>query len=160
MNLVEVVGIRLDDAGNAPMLILQEVDAPARKLEIWIGAVEAGAIAFAEQGITPARPLTHDLSLNLLTAAGVSVVSVSVTDIQDSIFLAEIELSNGQRVSARPSDAVAIALRASVSIFVAEHVLAVAGTVEAVQPISQEEDLEAFRSFLEDLNPEDFEKDA
>ena len=164
MHVVDVVGIRLDDAGNAPMLLLKERTGQQRTLEIWIGAVEAGAIAFAEQGITPSRPLTHDLTLNLLAASQVSVTEVRITSLVENIFIAEIVLSNGEVVSARPSDAVAIAIRASVEILVSPDVLDEAGRViveENVEQVSSEEaDLEAFRSFLDNLNPEDFEKDA
>lgn len=164
MNIVDVVGIRLDDAGNAPMLLLKERGGLERSVEIWIGAVEAGAIAFAEQGITPSRPLTHDLTLGLLAAADVVVTEVRITSLVENIFIAEIVLSNGGVISARPSDAVALAIRAKVEIYVATAVLDEAGIVpstdEELPAISQEADLEAFRSFLDNLSPEDFEKDA
>jgi bifunctional DNase/RNase len=160
MHTVEVLGIRLDDAGNAPILLLQEMGGSERVLEIWIGAVEAGAIAFAEQGITPPRPMTHDLLLACLNAANVSITHARLTGIQDGVYIAELVLTNGEVVSARPSDAVAVALRASVPILASDSLLDEVGiTVDGDKPpTSTEDEIEAFRSFLDELNPEDFGK--
>jgi bifunctional DNase/RNase len=154
MHTVEVLGIRLEE--NSPVLLLQEIGGTERVMEIWIGAVEAGAIAFAEQGVTPPRPLTHDLLLNALNAAGTSVTHVRLTGIQSGVYMAEIVLTNGEAVSARPSDAVALALRAAVPILASEVLLDEVGkTVD--EESSEEDEIVAFREFLDDLNPEDFE---
>ena len=158
MHTVEVLGIRLDEAGNSPILLLQELGGNERVMEIWIGAVEAGAIAFAEQGVTPPRPLTHDLLLDCLNAAGVSITHVRITGMKEGVFLAEIVLTNGEVVSARPSDAVAVALRAAVPILASEELLDLVGVVvpEEATETSSEDEIEAFREFLDDLKPEDF----
>ena len=79
---VSVVGIRLEETMNAPVLMLQEVSGAQRVLELWIGAVEAGAIAFAQQGVTPPRPMTHQLMLDVLRACGQSLGSVVITELQ------------------------------------------------------------------------------
>lgn len=160
MHTVEVLGIRLDDAGNSPILLLQEMGGSERVLEIWIGAVEAGAIAFAEQGITPPRPMTHDLLLACLNAASVSITHARLTGIRDGVYMAELVLTNGEVVTARPSDAVAIALRASVPILASDELLEEVGiSVDEDEPaVSNEDEIEAFRSFLDELNPEDFGK--
>ncbi|MEY4348404.1 MAG: hypothetical protein RIS43_823 [Actinomycetota bacterium] len=155
MQTVEVLGIRLE--ANSPILLLQEIGGAERVLELWIGAVEAGAIAFAEQGVTPPRPFTHDLLLNALNAAGTSLTHVRLTGIQSGIFMAELVLTNGEVVSARPSDAVALALRAAVPILAADTLLDEVGKTVTEDEPSEEDEIVAFREFLDDLKPEDFQ---
>ena len=139
------------------MLLLKEVSGEQRSIEIWIGAVEAGAIAFAEQGIKSERPLTHELLVETLSSLNVSIVKVAITELIHSIFIAELVLSSGAKVSARPSDAVAIALRANCPIDVSESVLTEAAVkAGAAAQLTPDDDIEAFKSFLDNLNPEDF----
>lgn len=155
---VSVVGIRLEETMNAPILMLQEVGGDGRVLELWIGAVEAGAIAFAQQGVTPPRPMTHQLMLDVLLACGQSLASVVITDLRSGTFFSELRLASGGVVSARPSDAVALAVHAKAPIYVVEEVLnqaAVPGESSS-GPVAEEEQIEEFREFLENLNPEDF----
>ena len=152
---VEVLGIRLEEGMNSPILMLQEQSGQMRVLELWIGAVEAGAIAFSLQDLKSPRPLTHELILDTLAAAGVEISSVEVTELRSGTYYAEISLSNGARVSARPSDAVAIAVHAGVNVYVAEAVMDEAGKVVESE-IAEEDQIEEFREFLENLNPEDF----
>jgi bifunctional DNase/RNase len=157
---VEVLGIRIDDGASAPVLILKELATEGRVIEIWIGAVEAGAIAMAQQEVVPPRPLTHDLIVDILNKLNVSLVSVRITELSDGIYLGELVLSDGSRIECRPSDGVALAIRLDAPILVAEEVFDKAGFVD--KPVEDENgeiaesEIEAFKDFLEGLNPEDF----
>ena len=103
MRKMEVVGVRVEMPTNQPIVLLKEVQGE-RYLPIWIGPVEATAIAFAQQGMVPARPLTHDLFRDVLEALGVQLNTVNITALRDGIFFADLVFSNGKEVSARPSD--------------------------------------------------------
>ncbi|MCD6640912.1 MAG: bifunctional nuclease family protein, partial [Nocardioides sp.] len=122
---------------------------------IWIGAVEATAIAFAQQGVTPPRPLTHDLLRDILDATGQRLDEVRITDMKDGIFYATLVFEGGAEVSARPSDSIALALRTGSPILCAEAVLDEAGLAV---PAEQEDEVERFREFLDHVTPEDFEQ--
>jgi bifunctional DNase/RNase len=137
---------------NQPIVLLREVDGE-RYLPIWIGAVEATAIAFAQQGVVPARPLTHDLMRDVLEALGRQLVEVRITALTDGVFFAVLVFDGGVEVSARPSDAIAVALRTGTPIFGAEGVLAEAGIAV---PDEQEDEVEKFRAFLDEISPDDF----
>jgi bifunctional DNase/RNase len=152
VNELDVVGVRVEMPSNQPIVLLKEADGE-RYLPIWIGAVEATAIAFAQQGVVPPRPLTHDLIKDLLKAAGQELAQVRITSLQDGVFYAELVFTSGLEVSARPSDAIAIALRTGSPIFGAEAVLEEAGISI---PDEQEDEVEKFREFLEQISPEDF----
>ena len=134
------------------MLLLREVDG-TRGLPIWIGAAEASAIANVLEGATPPRPLTHDLMADLLEALGHTLTAVKITEVEEGTFYAVIEV-DGEQGSARPSDAVALALRVGAPIYAAEDVLAEVG-VEI--PAPREEEVEKFREFLDQVSPEDFD---
>jgi uncharacterized protein len=149
---LDVVGVRVEMPSNQPIVLLREVDGE-RYLPIWIGAVEATAIAFAQQGVVPARPLTHDLLRDVLEALGRQLEQVRITELKDGVFYAELIFSDGVEVSARPSDAIALALRTSSPIFGAEPVLEEAGITI---PDEQEDEVEKFREFLDQITPEDF----
>ncbi len=149
---MEVVGVRVEMPSNQPIVLLKEASGE-RYLPIWIGAVEATAIAFAQQGVVPARPLTHDLMKDVVGALGVELTTVNVTALRDGIFYADLVFSNGVEVSARPSDSIALALRAGADIFASEEVLNEAGVPI---PDEQEDEVEKFREFLDTINPEDF----
>jgi hypothetical protein len=149
---LDVVGVRVEMPSNQPIVLLREVDGE-RYLPIWIGAVEATAIAFAQQGVVPARPLTHDLLRDVLDALGRQLEQVRITELKDGVFYAELIFNDGVEVSARPSDAIALALRTSSPIFGAEPVLEEAGITI---PDEQEDEVEKFREFLEQVSPEDF----
>ena len=152
MQELSVVGVRVELPTNQPIVLLKEVDGE-RYLPIWIGAVEATAIAFAQQGIVTARPMTHDLMKDLLDALGVGVTAVHITELQEGVFYANLVLSNGVEVSARPSDSIALAMRMGVTIFAADSVLDEAGIPIADE---QETEVERFREFLDQVSPEDF----
>ena len=152
MREVDVIGVRVEMPSNQPIVLLKESEGE-RYLPIWIGAVEATAIAFAQQGVVPPRPLTHDLIRDLLEAAGQQLAQVRITSLQDGVFYAELVFASGLEVSARPSDAIAIALRTGSPIFGAEEVLDEAGIAI---PDEQEDEVEKLREWLDQVSPEDF----
>ena len=149
---IDVIGVRVEMHSNQPIVLLKVIGG-VRYLPIWVGAVEATAIAFAQQGVEPPRPLTHDLIKDLLTAIGTDIDSIHLTDIKDGIFYAAINLAGGVKVSARPSDAIAIALRTGAPILASEELLNEAG-IEI--PDQAEDEVEKFKEFLDQINPEDF----
>ena len=149
---MRVVGVRVELPQNQPVVLLREEDG-TRYLPIWIGAVEASAIAFQQQGIESARPLTHDLLRDVVQALGARLEAVHITELRDDIFYAELRLSGGVTVSARPSDAIAMALRCDAEILGADAVLDAVG-VEI--PDDPEDEVERFREFLDQISPEDF----
>ena len=195
---------------NQPIVLLREVSGE-RYLPIWIGAVEATAIAFAQQGVVPPRPLTHDLMKDVLEATGNELTEVRITDVKDGVFFATLVFGSGTEVSARPSDSIALALRTGARIVCSDELLEATGNVltevqitevkdgvffatlifgsgaqvsarpsdsialalrtgtrivcsEAVLdeaglavPAEQEDEVEAFREFLDHVTPEDFD---
>ncbi|HSJ44873.1 MAG TPA: bifunctional nuclease family protein [Euzebyales bacterium] len=152
---LELVGVRVELPHNQPIVLLKE-QTGFRFLPIWIGAPEATSIAFALQGVAMPRPLTHDLLRNVLADLSVDVERIVVTELRDGTFYAEIELVQGGRtvkVSSRPSDAIALAVRASVPIFAEEAVLAEAG-IEIED--EDEQEVERFKQFIDSISPEDF----
>ena len=138
---------------DQPIVLLREV-AGERYLPIWIGAVEATAIAFAQQGVVPPRPLTHDLLKDVLEATGNELTEVQITSVTDRVFYANLVFASGVEVSARPSDSIALALRTGTKIVVSDEVLDEAGLAV---PAEQEDEIEKFREFLDEITPEDFE---
>jgi len=155
VNELTVVGVRVELPSNQPIVLLKEA-AGDRYLPIWIGAVEATAIAFAQQGIVPPRPLTHDLLKDILQAIGADLDAVMITELRDGVYYADLRFGDGTSVSARPSDAIALAIRAGTVIYAEEEVLDVAGITI---PDEQESEVERFREFLDQISPEDFETD-
>jgi uncharacterized protein len=155
VNELTVVGVRVELPSNQPIVLLKESTGD-RYLPIWIGAVEATAIAFAQQGIVPARPLTHDLLKDVLEAVGAQLEAVLITDLRDGVYYADLRFVDGTSVSARPSDAIALAIRAGTIIYAEESVLDTAGIAIADE---QESEVERFREFLDNISPEDFETD-
>ena len=154
-----VVGVRVELPSNQPIVLLKEATGE-RYLPIWIGAVEATAIALAQQGVVPARPLTHDLLKDVLEGLGAELTAVTITDLRDGIYFADLQFRNGVTVSARPSDAIALAIRAGTTIFAEESVLAEAGVAipdEADGDVEVDVEMERFREFLDQVSPEDFE---
>lgn len=148
--------MRVEMPSNNPIVLLKERDGD-RYLPIWVGAVEATAIAYAQQGIVPPRPLTHDLLRDILAALGVAVTEVRITALEDGVFYAVLVFSNGTEVSARPSDAIALALRVSAPIKGSADVMAAAGIeIPEDEPEADEDQVERFREFLDQVSPEDF----
>ena len=156
--LVEVVGVRIEMPSNQPIVLLREMEGRTF-LPIWVGSAEATAIAFAQQELKAQRPLTHDLIVDLLAATSTSLTAIRITEMRDGIFYAELQMRNGEGpitpLSARPSDAIAIALRTKTNILVSQDLLNSAGIQIPVGSESETE-VEAFREFLDQINPEDF----
>lgn len=168
---MEVVGVRIEMPSNQPIVLLKEVEG-SRFLPIWVGAVEATAIAFAQQGMVAQRPLTHDLIANILEAADLTMTAVQVVQLKDGIFYAELQVRTESgtvlKISARPSDAIAIALRTKsniladsdlldeVGIDIPEHLLGDGEGGLATGGEGSDVELERFREFLDQINPEDF----
>lgn len=146
---------------NSPVVLLRDRE-DGRYLPIWVGAAEATAIAYAQQGIVPPRPLTHDLLRDVLGALGAEVTEVRITALEDGVFYAALVFADGLEVSARPSDAIALALRVDAPIKGAPEVLEAAGVElpdEESEPTGEtpaEDEVEEFRAFLEQVQPEDF----
>ncbi|WP_157521615.1 bifunctional nuclease family protein [Herbidospora cretacea] len=149
---MEFVGVRVEMPSNQPIVLLKEANGD-RYLPIWIGMTEATAIALAQADEPPPRPLTHDLFRNVLGALKVSLERVNIVALRDGIFYADLVFSNGVEVSARPSDSIALALRTDALIFASEDVMRENGVSMADD---QEDEVEKFREFLDNINPEDF----
>ncbi|MBV9844397.1 MAG: bifunctional nuclease family protein [Kutzneria sp.] len=152
MSEMRVVGVRVELPANSPILLLREADGD-RYLPIWIGQAEATAIAIEQQGVRPSRPLTHDLLKDVISALGRELEQVRIVDLQEGTYFAELVFDGDVRVSARPSDSIALALRVGVPIHAEESVLAEGGLVI---PDEQEDEVEKFREFLDSVSPEDF----
>lgn len=154
---MELVGIELERPPNIPCLVLREAAGEGRVLPIFIGGPEATAIAFALEEVETPRPMTHDLMKDLLDELGARIERVVVTELRDSTFFAEIVVTMAgavHSVSARPSDAVALAVRYSAPVFAEEGVLEVAS--RSVEEGVPEEVVEQFREFIDQVNPDDF----
>lgn len=163
MRSLDVIGVRMEVPSNSPIVLLRE-SAGVRYLPIWVGAVEATAIAYAQQGVVPPRPLTHDLMRDVIAATGTALEEVRITALQDGVFFAVLVFTGGVEVSARPSDAIALALRTGTPILGAEDVLDEAGIElpdEEQEPDTDgavpEVEVERFREFLDQVSPEDFQ---
>ena len=156
MRELDVVGVRVEMPSNQPIVLLRERGGD-RYLPIWVGAPEATAIAHAQQGIVPPRPLTHDLLKTVIEALGRRLVEVRIVAIKDNVFHAELVFDGGLTVGSRSSDAIALALRAGAPIRGADEVLEAGGVAV---PDEDEDEVEKFREFLDQISPEDFGEGA
>ncbi len=151
---MSIKGLMVDPVTNVPIVILRDAD-NRRVLPILVGPVEANAIALQIENVTPPRPMTHDLLKNVLAEVGARLIRVVITDLQETTFYAYLECEhNGAPllIDSRPSDALALALRAKVPVFVHPRVLQEAETVE----VSEEHaDQERLQQWLESLDPDD-----
>ena len=130
--MVEIPGIALEASTGAPLVVLQETDAPHRTMPIFIGGTEAASIGLALAGETPDRPLTHDLMADLVELFQARLDRVDLTEVRDGAFLAEMTVSGprgDQRLDTRPSDAIALALRLDAPLYVSDELLEEAGSV-------------------------------
>lgn len=149
-----VHGLTLDPVTNMPIIILKDAE-NQRALPIWIGVFEANAILLELEKVETPRPMTHDLLKDAIEGLNGKVKRIIILDIRDSTYFAEIDIMiNNTNVSidCRPSDAIALALRAKAPIFVTEKVIA---TSKVIEKNDDETDL---KEWLENLKPEDFEK--
>jgi bifunctional DNase/RNase len=152
---MELTGVRVELPTNQPIVLLREREGE-RYLPIWIGAAEAAAIALSLQGVVTPRPMTHDLMKNMLEDLAVQVQRIVVTELRESTFFATIEMQRDSasfQISSRPSDAIALAVRMAVPIFASEEVLEEAAILI---PGEEDEEVEKFREFLDNISPEDF----
>ena len=155
---LSLVGVRVEVPTNQPIVLLRE-DEGQRYLPIFIGPPEATAIVYALQGMETPRPMTHDLFKTVLDDMSMRLQQVVITELHDGTFYAEIELDRDgakSRISSRPSDAIALAVRygGSIPIFADEAVLEEAGVL--FEPDEEEQEVAQFREFLDNVTPEDF----
>ena len=162
---MELLGVQVELPSNSPLLLLRETEGQGRVLPVVIDTPEAHAIHRGIEGIRLARPLTHDLLVTMLEELQATVIGVVVTELRERTFFAEIELQvagESRTISARPSDAVAIAVRTETPIYASEDVLAEAGQVIEEHPPDGGSDndpdelLDEFKQFLDDVSPDDF----
>lgn len=156
---VKVFGLALDEDSQVPVLIIKDLS-EEKVLPIWIGAMEAMAISMALNDVAMPRPMTHDLLLGVIRQMGGEVRSVEIVDLREGTYFAEIEVVESEktrRIDARPSDAIALALRAKAPIRVAEEVLAKASSDERIagKPVLRGDDATQWNDILEKFDPED-----
>jgi uncharacterized protein len=153
-----IYGVSFDMVGKQPIVLLKTVDSN-KFLPIWIGHPEAAAILMKLQGAQTPRPMTHDLLVDMLTELEAKCLQVAVTELRDNTFFASITLSvNGREIEidSRPSDALALAVRAGAPIFAAEEVIAESAIEFEHEVEDTEEVVDRFKEFLDQVTPEDF----
>ena len=161
---VQLRSVRVDLQSNTPVLLLEEQSGLGRTLPIFIGTPEATSIAYAVQGVEVPRPLTHDLLVGVIEELGAVLEHVEISDLDGSTYYAELVLTRdgeAHTVSARPSDAVALAIRTGSPLFVADHLMEldtvfIAAELDDDDDEGSEEVVEEFREFLDSISPEDF----
>jgi len=155
---MRVMGIALDTRSGSPIVVLNDLD-NRKALPIWIGSAEASSIIRKIEDIPSARPMTHDLFINLIQKTGQTLKQVEITDVDEQTYFANliVETANGAiAIDCRPSDAIAIAIRADVPIFVSEDVMAT-GAISTNSKKDEQEETE-FKNFIQEVKPSDFEK--
>ncbi len=161
---MELVGVRVELPSNTPIVLLRTTTEDAAEsliLPIFIGGPEATAIALAHEGVEPPRPMTHDLFAQALDAMDVSVERVVITELRERTFFAELHMRSpgeARAMSARPSDAIALAVRMQVPIFAEDELLAEVGYSDVPESEDEESEdiVEDFRDFIDSVKPEDF----
>ena len=152
---VEVNSIRLEESSETPILLL--LDPSTQKvLPIWIGTIEAVSIAYAQEGVLHDRPQTHDLLLNMVEALDGTINELNISNIEENTYFADIILNtiNGTvTLSARPSDAIALALRSNIPVTVNQDVFET-NSIDLI--IDNSNEIEEFKEFIKDIKPEDF----
>ena len=161
LHKVSIAGLTVDPASNTPIIILKSEDND-QAVPIWIGLLEATAIASALQGVTFDRPMTHDLFKNFSDMLDIAVSKVEVCDIKDSTYFAKIHFASREKIfsmDARPSDAIAIALRFNAPIFIDDKVIEKSKMGEGVaEVVDQSSEGKKWAEYLEKLSPKDFGK--
>jgi uncharacterized protein len=153
-----IYGVSFDLVGKQPIVLLKTADGN-RFLPIWIGHAEAAAILMKLQGASTPRPMTHDLMADMLEQLDAEVVRITVTELRDNTFYASITVQqNGSEleIDSRPSDAIAIAVRSEVPIYAAEHVIEESAIEFEGEEPNDEEVVDEFRKFLDDVSPDQF----
>lgn len=173
MKEMELVGLRQHENIGIPIMLLKEPDGDERILPIFIGKSEALAIALAMEGVTSPRPMTHDLMAEVIGTSGMELLRVEIVDLEDRTFFAEMEFGkrgdeeSAFRISSRPSDAIALAIRMDAPVFAVDKVLDEAGFVPSEEELEDEaeeaeeeqpeEVIEQFKEFIDNVSAEDFE---
>ncbi len=156
---MKVEGLTLDPLTNMPIIILKDLQGE-KSLPIWVGFFEANAIALEIEKITTPRPMTHDLIKNLVSVMKAQIKHILVSDLKDNTFYAVISLSVGDStltVDSRPSDAIAIALRAKAPIFVNESVIESAKSLDIPDSVKEKSaEKDQWKNWLENIKPKDF----
>lgn len=157
--LLEMVvkGLTLDPLTNMPIVVLSDPSGK-KSLPIWIGIFEANAIAMELEKVASPRPMTHDLLRNIIANLDAKIVSVIINNLRNNTFYARINLTHCERdlaIDSRPSDAIALAIRCNVPIYVEDFVIEQAQVIDASKDTAQSED---WKEWLEKLKPEDFGK--
>lgn len=156
---MRVMGIALDTRTGSPIVVLNDME-NRRALPIWIGSAEASAIIRKIEKIKIARPMTHDLIKDLLDATGYTLDKIEIHDVDSETYFASLFISNAEGeekvLDARPSDAIAVAMRTKSPIFVTAKVLA-DGTI-STDEAKDEAEAEEFKNFIKDIKPSDFKK--
>ncbi len=161
MQQMAVYGVSFDLVGKQPIVLLKTVDGN-RFLPIWIGHPEAAAILMKLQNASTPRPMTHDLVTDILSQLDAQVVRVAVTELRENTFFAQVTIQQDGseiEVDSRPSDAIALAVRAEAPIFVADEVIeesAIEFEGEEITDADLEKEVTKFRSFLENVTPDEF----
>ena len=153
---MKIKGLVVDPISKMPIVVLEDIH-NERMLPIWIGVFEANAIALKIENIATPRPMTHDLLKNLLDELDIKVEKIVVNDVKDNTFYAMIYCRHMNRVitiDSRPSDAIALATRAGSPVFASKELLDEAGV--EIHDDTEEEEIERFREFLDDVTAEDF----
>lgn len=162
MQEMVIYGVSFDMVGKQPIVLLKTADGN-RFLPIWIGHPEAAAILMKLQGATTPRPMTHDLMVDLLGELRARCVQVAVTELRDNTFFATVTLAVDGReieIDSRPSDALALAVRAGAPIFASEEVIAESAIEFEHELEETEEVVDRFKAFLDEVSPEDFAGDS
>jgi uncharacterized protein len=163
MHEMVIYGVSFDMVGKQPIVLLKTAEGN-KFLPIWIGHPEAAAILMKLQGASTPRPLTHDLVTDMLRQLEAKVLKITVTELRDNTFYAMITLAiDGSEieVDSRPSDAIALAVRADAPIYAAESVLEESAIeFEHEEDVNEDAIVEEFKRFLEDVSPEDFSKES
>ena len=156
-----ISGLTVDPITNSPIVILKEIDGDGT-LPIWIGLLEATAIASELEGVKFSRPMTHDLLKNIMDMVDIKVNRIEVCDLRDNTYYALIHFKFGEKemsIDARPSDAIALSLRLNAPIFVAQEVISKSTQIDLkAEPQDKSEKGKKWQEILENLNPEDFGK--
>ena len=154
-----IYGVSFDLVGKQPIVLLKTAEG-SKFLPIWIGHPEAAAILMKLQGATTPRPMTHDLVTDILTQLDAQVVRITVTELRESTFYAQITVQqDGSEVEidSRPSDAIALAIRAEAPIFAADRVIEESAIEFEGEEVNEDEIVDEFRKFLENVTPAEFE---
>ena len=155
---MKVMGIALDVRTNSPIVVLHDLD-NRKALPIWIGSAEASAIIRCIEGLIVARPMTHDLATNIIEKTGYKLEKIEINDVEKETYYATLYLVNGEEtleIDARPSDAIALAMRSKAPIFVTANVL-MNGSV-STDSAKDAEEAQEFKDFIQNIKPSDFEK--